>query len=81
MPRKRNQYPILHACQKDLLRFSSEFLTDPGDLVLDPFAGSNTTGFVAELLNRRWVSIEIKEEYALQSLIRFEDPILKENKK
>jgi len=63
---------------KGLAAFFIEFLTDPGDLVLDPFAGSNTTGFVAELLHRRWVSIEIKEEYALQSLIRFENPVLKE---
>lgn len=53
-----------------------QFLTDPGDIVLDPFAGSNTTGFAAELLGRKWVSIEIKEEYAKQSMIRFEDPIL-----
>jgi hypothetical protein len=62
---------------KGLAAFFIEFLTDPGDLVLDPFAGSNTTGFVAERLNRRWASIEIKEEYALQSQIRFEDPVLK----
>jgi DNA modification methylase len=62
---------------KRLAAFFIEFLTDPGDLVLDPFAGSNTTGFVAELLQRRWISMEIKEEYALQSLIRFEDPVFK----
>lgn len=62
---------------KGLAAFFIEFLTDPGDLVLDPFAGSNTTGFVAELLHRQWVSIEIKEEYAVQSLTRFENPILK----
>lgn len=30
-----------------------KFLTDEGDMVLDPFAGSNTTGFVAETLQRR----------------------------
>lgn len=65
---------------KGLAAFFIEFLTDPGDLVLDPFAGSNTTGFVAELLHRHWASIEIKEEYALQSLIRFEDPILKQSR-
>jgi hypothetical protein len=63
-----------------LAAFFIEFLTDNGDLVLDPFAGSNTTGFVAEALNRRWISIEIKEKYSLQSLIRFEDPILKNKK-
>jgi site-specific DNA-methyltransferase (cytosine-N4-specific) len=55
----------------ELARYFIEFLTDPGDLVLDPFAGSNTTGFVAETLGRRWASIEAKEEYALQSKIRF----------
>ncbi len=35
-----------------------KFLTDEGDIVLDPFAGSNATGYAAEELNRRWVSIE-----------------------
>lgn len=60
-----------------LAAFFIQFLTDPGDLVLDPFAGSNTTGFVAELLGRRWVSIEIKEDYAKQAEIRLQDPILK----
>jgi hypothetical protein len=60
-----------------LASFFIEFLTEPGDLVLDPFAGSNTTGYVAELLGRSWVSIEIIRKYVLQSLIRFEDPILR----
>ena len=53
-----------------------EFLTDPGDLVLDPFAGSNTTGFCAEKLLRRWISVDKCEEYGGQSVIRFEDPYL-----
>jgi DNA modification methylase len=61
-----------------LAAFFIEFLSDPCDLVLDPFAGSNTTGFVAECLDRRWISIEVKEEYATQSIIRFEDPIINE---
>ncbi len=59
-----------------LAAFFIDFLTDPSDLVLDPFAGSNTTGFAAELLSRRWLSIETKPEYAEQSQIRFADPIL-----
>jgi DNA modification methylase len=59
-----------------LASFFITFLTDPGDLVLDPFAGSNTTGFTAELLERRWISIEIEETYTKQSLIRFEDSVL-----
>jgi hypothetical protein len=38
--------------------FFIELLTDRNDLVVDPFAGSNATGAAAELLNRRWLSIE-----------------------
>jgi DNA modification methylase len=55
----------------ELPRFFMEFLTQPGDLVLDPFAGSNTTGQVAENLARKWISIELREDYAKQSLLRF----------
>jgi site-specific DNA-methyltransferase (cytosine-N4-specific) len=60
-----------------LVAFFIRFLTSENDLVLDPFAGSNTTGFVAEKLNRRWLSTEINEEYAQQSQLRFSDPELK----
>lgn len=35
-----------------------ELLSDPGDWVLDPFAGSGTTGAVAQKLGRRWIMIE-----------------------
>lgn len=48
-----------------------QFLTDKGDVVLDPFAGSNTTGFCAERSGRSWVSIEPQREYINQSKIRF----------
>ncbi|MDJ0733134.1 MAG: site-specific DNA-methyltransferase [Nostocaceae cyanobacterium] len=51
--------------------FFIKFLTDEGDLVFDPFAGSNTTGFVAESLQRRWISFEINEDYVTGSLYRF----------
>lgn len=53
--------------------FFIRFLTDPGDLVLDPFAGSNTTGRVAEELKRRWIAIEIVESYLEGSRFRFEE--------
>jgi site-specific DNA-methyltransferase (cytosine-N4-specific) len=59
-----------------LASFFIEFLTEPGDIVFDPFAGSNTTGYCAEILNRKWISMEVMEEYGEQSKIRFEDPIL-----
>jgi DNA modification methylase len=41
--------------------------------VMDPFAGSNTTGHAAELLSRRWVAIEKNESYLNGSKIRFEE--------
>lgn len=51
--------------------FFIKFLTRPRNLVLDPFAGSNVVGYVAEKLKRRWISIEIKEEYVIGSAFRF----------
>ena len=54
-----------------LAEFFIEFLSDAGDLVLDPFAGSNTTGWMAEKLRRRWLSIEADAGYASASSARF----------
>ncbi|WP_421894860.1 DNA-methyltransferase [Marinoscillum sp.] len=54
-----------------LVEFFVKFLTEEGDLVLDPFGGSNTTGSVSEELNRRWVSIEPNENYIMGSKGRF----------
>lgn len=42
--------------------------------VLDPFAGSNTTGFASEKLERRWLAFEIYEEYLKGSKFRFFTP-------
>jgi site-specific DNA-methyltransferase (cytosine-N4-specific) len=53
--------------------FFIKFLTDEGDTILDPFAGSNTTGAVAERLRRSWVSIEVDADYAAASRGRFPD--------
>ena len=47
------------------------FLSDPGDLVVDPFAGSCVTGVVAENLGRKWVCCELSEEYLLGGRARF----------
>lgn len=52
--------------------FFINFLTEPGHLIVDPFAGSNTTGAVAEQLNRRWLSIEINNRYVEASKVRFQ---------
>ena len=53
--------------------FFIRLLTDRDDIVLDPFAGSNTLGMVAEKLCRRWVAIEMEEDYLRGSKFRFED--------
>lgn len=63
----------------ELASFFINFLTDEDDLVLDPFGGSNTTGFCAEKLNRKWISIDTNIEYGKQSIIRFEEPSLNSN--
>jgi len=57
----------------ELASFFINFLTDKGDIVLDPFGGSNTTGFCAERVERKWISIETDKEYGDQSKIRFEE--------
>jgi len=54
-----------------LPEFFLKFLTNEGELVVDPFAGSNTTGAVAEGLNRRWIAIETCKEYLEASKFRF----------
>ena len=55
-----------------LAEFFIKFLTKPKKLVLDPFAGSNTTGAAAEKLGRRWLAIEPNESYLEGSRGRFE---------
>jgi len=59
--------------QSSLSAFFIQFLTDEEDLVLDPFAGSNTTGSVAESLKRRWIGVEADRDYVDGSLGRFPD--------
>ncbi len=55
-----------------LPEFFIKLLTEEDDLVVDPFAGSNTTGAVAESLRRRWLSFELIEHYAHNSRVRFD---------
>ncbi|MBD2043177.1 DNA-methyltransferase [Microcoleus sp. FACHB-672] len=53
--------------------FFINFLTDPGDTVIDIFAGSNTTGYVAETLKRQWIAFEQNPSYLAASAFRFID--------
>lgn len=59
-----------------LAEFFIKFLTEPGDLIIDPFAGSNVTGYVAESLGRRWISIEAESGYADASAARFTNVVM-----
>lgn len=75
--------PYLDACRRvgvkphparypsKLPEFFIRFLTDPDDLVLDIFGGSNTTGWVAENEGRRWLTFELEAEYLAASAFRF----------
>ncbi|MGN7384061.1 DNA-methyltransferase [Paenibacillus sp. SAFN-117] len=61
------RFPLL------LPSFFINFLTEPGDIVFDPFGGSCVTGEAAEKLQRRWFTSEINEEYVSMSRFRFEN--------
>ncbi len=60
------RYPI------ELPKFFIKFLTEEGDLVLDPFGGSNATGEAAEETKRNWICFETNENYLKGSRFRFE---------
>ena len=58
-----------------LPEFFIRMLTDEGDTVLDPFAGSNSTGWVADSLQRRWIAIDLDESYVDNSRLRWFPPL------
>jgi len=80
----RSNDPYIRACREHSLEvhparfvdavpeFFVEFLTTPRDIVLDPFAGSNVVGAVAQRLGRKWLSIEINHAYVIGSAFRFD---------
>ena len=73
----------LRACREKAIRphparfpaqipeFFVRMLTDPGDFVIDPFAGSCTTGEVCEILQRRWLCIDTEQDYLRGGRERF----------
>ncbi len=69
-----------HEVERHPARFPSELpaffikmLTDEEDVVLDIFGGSNTTGFAAEALKRKWLTFEMNQDYLVSSALRFLD--------
>lgn len=79
---RENNIPIHPArFPSQLPEYFIRFLTEPGDTVLDPFAGSCVTGAVAEELRRKWICCEMSEEYLNGALARFlpnSQPLLKD---
>ena len=59
-----------HGCQmpEQLLGRIIRVCSNPGDLVLDPFAGSGTTLVVAKKLGGGWIGFELSKNYAAQSV-------------
>jgi site-specific DNA-methyltransferase (cytosine-N4-specific) len=55
----------------ELAEFFIRFLTEEGDIVFDPFGGSNTTGAAAEALGRQWFATEPNADYIESSRGRF----------
>ena len=55
----------------ELPEYFVRMLTEPGDLVIDPFAGSCVTGEVCERTGRRWVCIELLHDYCEAAKGRF----------
>ncbi|BEI48661.1 site-specific DNA-methyltransferase [Lactiplantibacillus plantarum] len=58
-----------------LPEFFIKYLTNPNDIVLDIFGGSNTTGMAADRLGRQWISCEMDKQYVAASVFRFSDDI------
>ena len=52
--------------------------SNPGDVVLDPFFGSGTTGVVAKKLGRNWIGIELDESYITIAQQRIDDQTVAE---
>lgn len=55
----------------ELPEYFVRMLTEPGDLVIDPFAGSCVTGEVCERTGRRWVCVELLHDYCEAARGRF----------
>lgn len=59
-----------HICplQLEVIRRAIELWTNPGDLVLSPFAGIGSEGYVAVEMGRRFIGVELKRSYWEQSV-------------
>jgi len=74
---KNEEGKKLHSTQKpvELLKRVILTSTKEGDLVLDPVAGTGTTGYVAQALKRNFVMVEINPKYVNGIVERFKHPL------
>jgi DNA modification methylase len=72
--REHNVNPHPARFPRQLPEFAIGLCTEPGDVVLDPFAGSNMTGYIAEKMGRQWLAFEQTEEYLKGAGFRFAEP-------
>lgn len=81
LPKKEEKTFGKHPTQKplDLLNRIIECSTNEGDLILDPFNGSGTTGIAAYQLKRKYIGIEIEKEYCDLTIKRYKNLKEKEN--
>jgi len=82
-PKKEEKTFGKHPTQKpiDLLVRIVLASTDEGDVVLDPFTGSSTTGLACVLNNRKFIGIDTEKKYLDLSIKRFEELIKKQDSK
>lgn len=59
--KKHNTHPTTKSIK--LMSYLITLGSNKGDVILDPFAGSGTTGIAAEALGRKWIMIEREKEY------------------
>lgn len=66
-----------HPTQKPMIILEKLILasTDEGDLILDPFNGSGTTGIVANKLKRKYIGIEKEKDYLDLTIRRFDENV------
>jgi len=76
-PQPREKAKGKHPTQKPLKLLERILLasTNEGDVVLDPFNGSGSTGIAALRLGRKYIGIEISEEYLDLTIKRLEDEL------
>ena len=74
-PAVRNKNRKKHPTQKPISVLERIILasTKEGDLILDPFNGSGTTGIVASILNRKYIGIDIEKAYLDVTLKRYQE--------